>query len=59
MLRIALAALALAFLACACGTTSNMQDSEGNTESELVEIKVGGEIRIQGEYQSPGRTLER
>lgn len=50
MPRIAFAALALIFLACACGTTSNIEDSEGNTASELIEIRVGGEIRVQSEY---------
>lgn len=51
MRKIIVAVLVLTFIACACETTTNGKDSPKKAANGPMEITVGGDITIQGEYQ--------
>ena len=44
------AALIMIILACACETTDGKRSGE-KASNEPIEVKVGGSVVVQGEYQ--------
>jgi hypothetical protein len=51
MNRFFIAVLLLMLLICACETMNSQKEQEAEKASGPVEVTIGGEVRIQGEYR--------
>jgi hypothetical protein len=52
MKRIVAAALFLMLLVCACETTTPKRKPQEEEANGPIEVTIGGEVRVQGEYRN-------